>query len=100
MNAKSHLLATLLLIIFALCQRLNAAPGYAEGELLVKWQDGPESYAAALGNAQIGSAVIQNLDEIGWQLVALPEHLGIGAAVELYRTLQGVMQLSLIRLSR
>ena len=91
MNAKSHLLETLLLTIFALGQRLNAAPGYAEGELLVKWKDGPESYAAALGNAQIGSAVIRNLDQIGWQLVALPEHLGIGEAVDLYRNLQGVI---------
>src|SRR5205823_735822 len=27
----------------------------------LKWKDGPESYAAALGNAQIGSAVIRNL---------------------------------------
>ena len=45
----------------------NATTRCAPGELLVKWKEGPDSPAATLGNAQIGSTVQRNFREIGWQ---------------------------------
>jgi hypothetical protein len=85
------ILSLLLLIIFAVCLPAQAASRYAERELLVKWKDGPDSYAAAVGNAQIGSIVKRNFNEIGWQHVKLPPGMSVFDAVEAYRALGTVL---------
>ncbi|MCI0542015.1 MAG: S8 family serine peptidase, partial [Verrucomicrobiales bacterium] len=76
-----------LLMTFAVCLPAQAASHYAERELLVKWKDGPDSYAAAVGNAEIGSAVKRNFNEIGWQHVQLPEGLSVRDGIEAYQAL-------------
>ena len=85
------LLSIILLAVLAACLRVQAAPGHAEVELLVKWQDGPESYAAAIGNLQIGSAVKRNFDEIGWQQVKLPDGMSVRDGMEAYQQLGTVL---------
>jgi hypothetical protein len=47
------------------------------GELLVKWQDGPESAAASRGNARIGAEVERSFRQIGWQHVQLPAGISV-----------------------
>lgn len=91
MNSKSHLFSIILLTSFTLCLRILAEPRYAERSLLVKWRDGPETYAAAVGNSQIGSTVKRNFNEIGWQLVELPPGLSVRDAMEAYQQLGGVL---------
>ena len=87
MRAKSHLLSLILLSTCVICVRGQAASHYAERELLVKWKDGPDSYAAAVGNAQIGSTVKRNFNEIGWQYVELPPRLSVRDGIEAYQAL-------------
>jgi subtilisin family serine protease len=85
MNSKTSripiVLATLLL---GAHQILTAAN---EVGLLVKWKDGPESYAAAVGNAWIGSRVKRNFTALGWQLVQLPQGLSVSEGIKAYQEL-------------
>ena len=65
----------ILLTIAFNCPPVHAVtepPKPREGVLLVKWKDGPNSHAAATGNAQLGSTVKRNFHALGWQLVELP----------------------------
>ena len=89
--ANRLMLCIVLLITFADCLQLNAAPRNREGALLVKWQDGPESHVATVGNVQIGSAVKRNLNQIGWQLVELPAGMSVGDGIRAYRELRTVV---------
>src|SRR5262245_58705223 len=86
-HLKQCVLILVLFNILPASFRLHASPGYAEGELLVKWRDGPESYAAAVGNAQIGSTVKRNFNALGWQLVKLPEGMSVRDGMEAYKGL-------------
>jgi subtilisin family serine protease len=83
--------SVVLLATFAICPQLHAVPGYREGHLLVKWQDGPESYAAAVGNDQIGSTVKRNFNTIGWQHVQLPSGMSVRDGIKAYRALGTVL---------
>ena len=91
MNSNSHLVSIILLTLRLSCPQLQAAPGYAESELLVKWQDGPGSYAAAVGNAAIGSTVKRNFNAIGWQHVQLPPAMSVRNGIEAYQALGTVL---------
>ena len=71
--------------------QLDRSGRYAAGELLVKWKDGPDSYAAALGNASIGAAVQRDFSAIGWQWVRLPEGMSVHEGLEAYRKLDTVL---------
>src|SRR5262245_41924115 len=86
-HLKQCVLILVLFNILPASFRLHASPGYAEGELLVKWRDGPESYAAAVGTAQIGSTVKRNFNALGWQLVKLPEGMSVREGMEAYKGL-------------
>src|SRR5690349_17093358 len=111
-SIESKLLPTLILVLVPLWAEpvvLNAAPDTiaaredqtlrampiasrrcAPGELLVKWQEGPDSPAAARGNAQIGSTVQRNFHEIGWQQVKLPCELSLQEGIARYQALGSV----------
>src|SRR2546422_763071 len=91
MNSKLPLLAIILLTLSLRCPQLQAAPPYAESELLVKWQDGPESYGAAVGNVVIGSTVKRNFLAIGWQHVKLPPGMRVRDGIEAYQALGTVL---------
>src|SRR4051794_32744621 len=73
--------------LFPLAQASTQVPG----ELLVKWQGGPAGYAAAVGNALIGSIVRANYEEIGWQLVHLPDGLSVSDGLRAYKELSTVL---------
>jgi thermitase len=91
MNSKSrsHLILALTLVL--ICPRPEAAPGQIDGELLIKWRDGPESSAAVAGNALVGCTVKRNFSAIGWQQVALPPGMTVGEGLAAYRALDTVL---------
>ncbi len=111
-SIESILLQTLIVVLVSSCaepvvlsatpsgiaaredQTLRTAPSVttkcAPGELLVKWKEGPDSPAATLGNAQIGSTVQRNFHEIGWQQVKLPSELSLQEGIARYRALGSV----------
>ena len=60
-------------------------------ELLVKWRDGPESYAAAVGNAMLGSTVAATFLELGWQQVRLADGMSLEDGLRRYRELGSVL---------
>src|SRR3989442_12051084 len=84
------ILSVILLLLLSVCSRSNAVPRYREGHLLVKWKDGPDSYAAALGNSVIGSTVKRNFNAIGWQLVELPPGVSVSEGIKAYQALGNV----------
>ena len=88
---SSWILSIILLGVFAVSLPLHAVPRYRESHLLLKWQDGPESYAAAVGNSVIGSTVKRNFNTIGWQLVELPPDMSVRDGMEAYQQLGTVL---------
>jgi subtilisin family serine protease len=91
MRLPAHLLLVLPIVTQFICLKIQATSSYAEGELLVKWRDGPESYTAAIGNAQIGARVKRSFKELGWQHVELPDGISVRTGVEVYRALDTVL---------
>jgi subtilisin family serine protease len=78
---------SLLFCAITLCSSLSLAAGYVDGELLLKWKDGPQSSAAVAANARMGSTVIRNFGQIGWQQVKLPAGTSVLEGIEEYRKL-------------
>jgi subtilisin family serine protease len=68
----------------------------ARREMLVKWQDGPGSDAAARGNRTIGAEVQRNFVHVGWQQVALPPGMTLREGIEAYRALGTVLAVEAI----
>lgn len=71
--------------------QLDPSGHFAAGELLVKWQDGPDSRAAAEGNAAVGATIKHNFSAIGWQQVALPRGMSLAEGLAAYRKLGTVL---------
>jgi subtilisin family serine protease len=63
----------------------------APARLLVKWNDGPNSSAAAAGNARIGATVKRNFNALGWQLIELPLGMTSLDGIEAYQRLGTVI---------
>lgn len=57
---------------------------FVEGELLVKYKNGTASRAASAINSRIGSRLLEEFPEIGWQRVRLPRYLSVSQAVSRY----------------
>src|SRR6266404_5502270 len=91
LERSSWRLSIILLAAFAVSLPLQAVTRYRESYLLVKWTDGPESYAAALGNSAIGSTVKRNFNAIGWQLVELTPGMSVSGGLEAYQQLGTVL---------
>jgi subtilisin family serine protease len=81
----------IVILIASVSIELHSASSGSAVELLVKWNDGPESYAAAVGNALIGSTLKRNFNMIGWQDLQLPEGMSVSDGIEAYRQLGTVM---------
>ncbi len=81
----------ILLAAFALVPSFPALAEENAIRLLVKWEDGPNSPAAAAGNAQIGSTVKRNFSAIGWQLVELPPGMTASDGLKAYHQLGTVV---------
>lgn len=71
--------------------QLDPSGRFAAGELLVRWKDGPESRAAAEGNASVGATVKRNFSAIGWQRVVLPQGLSVADGLAAYQKLGTVL---------
>jgi subtilisin family serine protease len=59
---------------------------YVDGELLVKYKSGMDSAAAFSMNAKMGTTVLEEFPELGWQRVKLPEGLSINQALSSYKS--------------
>lgn len=66
------------------------ADSFVKGELLVKFKEGNTSKSARDANRAIGSAMLENLGDIGWQRVRLPQGMTVASAIAEYKTLEGV----------
>lgn len=67
-----------------------AAPKFAEGELLVRFKDGPESYAAWMAHAGLGAEVSRTFATIGWQRVRLPNGMSVAEGLAYYQSFDSV----------
>lgn len=63
---------------------------WVEGELLVKFRSGGNSFAAKSANEKVGASLIETLGDANWQRVRLPNGLAVTAAITSYRTLDDV----------
>ncbi len=63
---------------------------YVPDELLIKFVDGTASSNARLANREIGSTVLEELGDLGWQHVRLPAGLSVDEAIEQYKKLGGI----------
>lgn len=68
----------------ASAQSLDSS-SYVSDELLVKFAEGPATDNARLANRAIGSTVLENLGDLGWQRVRIPAGLSIDEAIEQYK---------------
>ncbi len=67
-----------------------SAPRFADGELLVKFKDGPGSYASCMAHASLGAEVNRTFAEIGWQLIKLPDGMSVAEGLAYYQSLDTV----------
>ena len=64
---------------------------YVEGEVVVRFKDGPESMEARDANVKMGGTVLKTLPKFKLALIQLPPGADTVKAVEKYRTLPGVV---------
>lgn len=67
-----------------------AADAYVKNELLVKSIGGPASKNARAANLAIGAMVLENLGDLDWQRVRIPEGISVDEAIERYKILDGI----------
>lgn len=67
---------------FVYAQRIPK--NYADGELLVKFKKGADIASIEQFNERIGSNVVEQFADLGWQRVKLPENLSIEKALKQY----------------
>src|ERR1043166_6233002 len=68
------------------------APGkYMEGQLLLKFKDGPKGVAARDAKAAMRHEVIRDFEFVGWQHVRLPAGMSITEALARYKALPNVL---------
>jgi subtilisin family serine protease len=63
---------------------------WVKNELLVKFKNGPATAMAREANRAIGSEVLEDLGDLGWQRVRLPEGLTVDKAIARYKDVQDV----------
>jgi subtilisin family serine protease len=64
---------------------------YAAGELLVKFEDGPEGYHASTAHCFVGSSVLRVFAETGWQHIRLPEGMSVEEGLYWYQAVGGIL---------
>ncbi|HEV7701341.1 MAG TPA: S8 family serine peptidase [Pyrinomonadaceae bacterium] len=64
---------------------------YVPGEVLVKFVSGPQSKSVkASSNRAIGATIVEELGDLSWQRVRLPEAMKIDEAIAKYKDMPGV----------
>lgn len=64
---------------------------YVKNEVLVKIAGAPASSAIRSMHRSVGAAVIENLGDLGWQRVQLPDGLSVDAAISEYKDFADVL---------
>jgi len=77
-----------LLLLSTICGYAGEQP--VQRELLIKWKDGPGSPSASAANNALGSTVIRNFWQIGWQQIRLREGFSLSQALQQYAALDHV----------
>src|ERR1051325_8186738 len=88
---KKTLILLGILLVFAFFQ-VFAAPraqtaskkNYVEGQLLVKFKDGPYAPTTLSAHEFAGATVLENFDPIGWQLLKLPDAVSVEEGMKRY----------------
>jgi subtilisin family serine protease len=70
--------------------KLDPSGRYAEGELMVKFREGPRSRTAALAHVGLGTKVRRSFHAIGWQRVKLPDGMSVADGLAYYQALKTV----------
>ncbi len=80
------------LLVFTLLTSVQfaSAKDFVDGELLVKFKDGPYSAEARTAHEMLGAEVLETFPGLGWQRVKLPSGLGLGEAMSYYKRLSDV----------
>lgn len=77
------------LLAFSLLAQITVAQKsskvYVEGELLVKYKSGTASAPVLETNSKIGTTVVEEFPDLGWQRVKLPADLSVTQAVSQYK---------------
>lgn len=79
--------SAILLAGFAAAQ---SADSFVQGELLIRFSGGTTSEKAVEANRFVRATAVENLGDLGWQRVKLPEGLSTEAAIARYKKLDGV----------
>jgi hypothetical protein len=64
---------------------------YVEGEIVVQFKEGPESWSAREANQKMGGTVLKTIKKAKLALIQLPPGLDTVKAVEQYRKLPAVV---------
>jgi hypothetical protein len=92
---KTRLTLLLLLAFLGGCASRKSAfkptRPYVEGEIIVQFKDGPDSWEAREANAKVGGTVLKVLKKMKLALIQLPPNADTLKAVEQYRAQPGVV---------
>lgn len=93
LTSPRMLFALVLLVCgtFAASAQTADVSTYVSDELLVKFDEGPDSTDARLANRAVGSTVLENLGDLGWQRVRIPAGVSVDGAIEQYKKFQGII---------
>lgn len=90
MRDVRFIFSVILLLIAAVEGFGQRAPTSVAGELLVKFARGTSVVKANSVHRALGSEVVEELGDLGWERVKLPAGLSIGRAISRYKDLEGV----------
>ena len=76
-----------ILLVFALLASVQfaSAKNFVDGELLVKFKEGPYSTEALMAHETLGAEVLETFPTLGWQRVKLPEGVSLDNGMAYYR---------------
>ncbi len=86
LTAKFYCISAAILIFFVqfvAAQKANES--FVRNELLVKYKNGTTSAAAHSFNARIGTSVLEEFPDLGWQRIELPANLSLDEAISIYK---------------
>ncbi len=69
----------------------SRAQGYVEGELLVKFHDGPRGPSAEKTRRHMNHHVKRDFESVGWQHIRLPKGMTVAEGLARYQKLPGVL---------
>jgi subtilisin family serine protease len=83
-------ISALFVFLLTSVQFTFAAKNYADGELLIKFKDGPYSAQSRTANSMLRAELLEDFPAIGWQRVKLPEGLSLTEGMDYYKLFSDV----------